>query len=132
MDAAMDGYIRDLALHKWREVDDLLDTAGLKLADAVDSAGSFLERLPYHGLWERAWRSELKGRGRLTRDNLMERIEGAIRAALTEERRLRIDEGVATIEDTRHYQAFVERAMGRLLEEAGGEIEADMDEEEAW
>ena len=131
MDAAMDGYIRDLALDKWREVDDMVDTLDKPLHEAVDAV-DFIDREPYRKLWMRWWQAEVLGhKAHLSTDNLMERIEAAARGALRDEREQRLADGAPTIEDTAQYQAFVSRAMGVLLEEAQGEIE-DIEEEGGW
>ena len=59
MDAALEAYIRHLALQKWREVTDLQETVGVDTAQAICEAGSFLERGAYRDIWERCWRSEV-------------------------------------------------------------------------
>lgn len=129
MDAVTDGYIRDMALEKWREIDDMVDTLGMKLGEAVVEAGGFSARGPYRELWQKWWRREVREQGELEPDMLMERIEAAVRGALNEEVARRASEGEPTIEDTPHYTAFVARAMETLLEDGEGEIE-DFDEDE--
>lgn len=124
MDAALDGYIRDLTLDRMREIEDLMDAAELEREPAIRTAGSFLERAPYHGLWRTWWEREvLSASATDPLDALAGPIEAAVRGAMLEEQAQRAAAGAPTIEDTRHYQAFVERAMGILLEEASGEIE---------
>ena len=123
MDAAMDGYIRDMALDRWREVDDLISTRAIDLDEAVTEAGRFAARGPYQPLWEGWWRREVTDHGLLEPDNLMERIEAAVRGALHEESAGRAEAGQPTVEDTPHYIAFVGRAMNNLLEDSEGEIE---------
>lgn len=129
MDAVTDAYIRDMALDKWREVDDLIETAGLSLDEALGEAGQFAARGPFQELWEDKWREEMQGHGASVPDELMVKIEAAVRGALVEEINLRLAAGQTSIEDTPHYMAFVGRAMETLLEDGEGEIE-DFDEDE--
>ena len=129
MDAATDAYIRDVALDRWREVDDLVESAGLNLNEALAEAGQFASKGPYQELWAAWWRQEVLARGAPVPEELMSRIETAVRGALGEEVSRRAAEGQPTIEDTPHYLAFVGRAMDTLLADSEGEIE-EFDEEE--
>ena len=123
MDAAMEGFVRDLALHKWREIEGLLGDPELELPQVLEMAGQFMVFGAYHGLWEKHWKSHLSDLGDISEGKLYEKVEQAIREALYEERELRIKAGGETVEDTRLYQEFVARAMGVLYEETEGEME---------
>lgn len=123
MDAAMDGYIRDVALHKWRAFQDLAEAHGGDAERAVAEAGTFPEFAPYHRLWEESWRRHVAPGPSAPGGHLFGRMEAAVREALQAEQAEREMEGDDTIEDTPGYQEFVARAMGQLLEEASGEIE---------
>jgi hypothetical protein len=124
MDVALDGYVRDIALAKIREVEDLIETARLEQDAALQSAAVFQERAPYHETWSRWWEREVLSRpGGESMERLAGPIEAAVRGAILEERERRSEEGAPTIEDTLHYKAFVDRVMEMLLEEASGEIE---------
>lgn len=127
MDAAMDGYVRDVALHIWREYEDLTTARGFGERDALQAMGEFSGAGPYRALWQEAWRQHVlpgMGEGGMP---LYGRVETAVRDALREEHAARAERGDVTIEDTPGYKEFVARALGRLLEEASGEIE-EMDE----
>ncbi len=123
IDVAMDGYIRDIALEKWREVEDLMDAAGLSRPRAFAAAGEFADRDPYAEPWRRWWREHVKAQAPADDGVLIASIEHAVRGALTEERQARAEQGAPSMEDTQHYKAFVDRAMEHLLSEADGEIE---------
>lgn len=123
MDVVLDAYIREVTLEKWREVEDLQQAAGLTAVKALRGAGEFAARGPYAPLWGRWWRRHVKKDASQGDGELIASIEQAVRGALTEECGLRSERGEPDIEDTPHYKAFVERAMGQLLEEASGEIE---------
>lgn len=129
MDAVTDAYIRDMALDKWREVDDLVEAAGLSLKEAVAEAGQFASKGPYQEFWAAWWRREVQAAGAPASGELMGRIEASVRGALGEEISRRAAEGQPAIEDTPHYTAFVGRAMDTLLADSEGEIE-DFDEDE--
>lgn len=120
----MDGYIRDMALDKFREVEDLVETNGMKIPAALRSAAIFPERGPYFKVWGEWWKNEvLAGPKTVVMAKLLGPIEVAVRGALLEERERRVAADEPTIEDTLHYKAFVDRAMENLLDEASGEIE---------
>ena len=55
MDAALDAFIRDQALRKWREVDGLVAGANIDWKQAVRSSADFPEKGPYQEFWRRWW-----------------------------------------------------------------------------
>lgn len=120
MDAALDAYIRDLALEKWRQVTDLQETQGVDRAQAVRDAGSFPERDAYRSIWERWWQAEVVG-GQIS--SLLGCIEAAVRGALGEEIETRQQQGDKSLEDTLDYTTFLSRALDHLFEEEAGSIE---------
>jgi len=125
MDAAMEGYVRDLSLRKWREIEDAMETHGLGLPEAAREMGDFLERGRFYPVWRKEWEGRVLAvlfSGKAPA-NPMGLIEESVGAALREERRLRVEEGLPTLEDSPGYLEFVGRAMDQLLEEASGEIE---------
>ena len=123
MDAALDGYIRDVALHRWREFEDLDEAFDHDTERALEEAGAFPQAGPYRGLWVDAWRKHVWPGPEDRTVHLYGRMELAVREALLQERDERAARGDVAIEDTPGYKEFVARAMGRLLEEASGEIE---------
>jgi len=128
IDVVFDGYIRDMALTKWREIDDLASVNGLTPQAAVEEAGVFPVRGSYAGVWSRVWGEHFNAENPVaatTPEAIFMRIEGAVREALTEEQAQRKARGEGDLEDTLHYKAFIDRAMENLLEDAHGEIEAD-------
>ncbi len=120
MDAALDAYIRDIALEKWRQVTDLQETQGVDTAQAVRDAGSFPERDAYRSIWERWWQAEVVA-GQIS--SLLGCIEVAVRGALSEEIEARQQQGDKSLEDTRDYSTFLSRALDHLFEEEAGSIE---------
>ncbi len=123
MDAALDAYIRDLALEKWREVTDLQDSLGVDIAQAVRDEGSFAERGPYREIWERWWQTEVVALAAPPDSPLFGYIEAAVKGALTEEIAARQQQGDVTLEDTLDYTTFLSRALDHLFEEEAGSIE---------
>jgi hypothetical protein len=128
MDVALEAYIREVTLVKWRDLDDLMDAAGQTEAEALVEAGGFGERAPYAEIWEQAWGRMAAARGKAVQEPLMGAIEQTVREAMMAEKEARTQRNDLTIEDTRPYQAFIARAMGQLMAEASGETEV-MDEE---
>ena len=122
MDVAMDGYIRDVALHRWREFEDLSEAHG-DPERAMEEAGVFPQAGPYGELWQAAWRKHVWPGQQPRPMHLFGCMEAAVREALTAEIAERAERGDVTVEDTPGYKEFVARAMNRLLEEAAGEIE---------
>ena len=141
MDAAMDGYIRNMALEKWRVCVDAMEVNGLSLATALRESGDFPERGAYREVWARWWEERvhavfpedaahgedaLHGGDAAYREDAphpIASIEEAVRGALGEEALARESNGSPGIEDTLHYKTFVDAAMDNLLGEAAGEIE---------
>lgn len=123
MDAAIDAYVRDLALEKWRQVTDLQESLGIDIAQAVRDAGCFPERGPYRNIWERWWQMEVVAAAAAPASPLLGCIEVAVDGALKEEIIARGQRGDATLEDTLDYKAFLDRALDHLFEEEEGSIE---------
>ncbi len=123
MDAALDAYIRDLALEKWRQVTDLQETLGVDTAQAVCDAGRFPERGPYRNIWERWWQTQIVAVTAPPDTPLFGYIEAAVKGALTEEIAARRQQGDALLEDTLAYKTFLDRALDHLFEEEAGSIE---------
>ena len=122
MDAALEAYIRHLALQKWREVTDLQETVGIDTAQAICEAGRFLERGAYRDIWERCWRSEVTA-DRAPSAPLFGSIEAAVQRALRQEIDARRQCGDASLEDTLAYKGFLDRALDQLFEEEAGSLE---------
>ena len=123
MDAALDAYVRHLALDKWREVTDLQATVGMQMEQAVDEAGTFLERGAYRDIWERCWQRQVLSQPMDATTSLFGAIEAAVRQVLQEEIEARRGCGDMTVEDTRAYQTFVDWALDQLFAEEAGSLE---------
>jgi hypothetical protein len=123
MDVAIDGYIRDVALHLWRDVEELTEVHGGDVGRALEEVGSLPLAGPYRPLWQAAWRAHVWPGPPDASEHLFGRMERAVREALLQEREARPAQGDVTIEDTPGYKEFVGRAMDQLLEEASGENE---------
>jgi hypothetical protein len=123
MDAALDAYIRDLALEKWRQVTDLQESLGVDLAQAVRDAGGFPERDAYRSIWERWWQMEVVAVASAQASPLFGCIEEAVQGALREEIETRQQQGDATLEDSLDYRTFLDRTLDHLFEEEEGSIE---------
>jgi hypothetical protein len=123
MDAAVDAYVRHVALQKWREVTDAQETLGVDTVQAVREAGSFLERGAYRGIWERWWRTHVVNVAGVSFAPLLGCIEAAVQGALQEESEARRQQGDALLEDTLAYKAFLDQALDRLFEEEAGSLE---------
>ena len=123
MDAVLDAYIRDQALHKWREVDGLVQGAQVERGQALRDAGEFPEKGPYQDLWRQWWGREVLAGEVPAEDTLFASIEAAVRGAVLDEREERKRRADPSLEDSAQYKAFVSGAMEKLLGEASGEIE---------
>ncbi len=123
MDAALEAYVRHLALQKWREVTDLQETLGLETALAVAQGGRFPERGIYREVWERWWQRQVMAHLALPVSPLLGCIEAAVQGALDEESGARRQRGDALLEDTPAYKLFLDQALDRLFEEEAGSLE---------
>ena len=126
MDAALDAFIRDQSLKKWREVDGLTEGAEIDSLEAVKSSAEFFEKGPYSKIWVRWWKQDVIDHLPGSNEHLFGLIENAVRGAVLEERELRKNQADALLEDSFEYKAFIARQMGHLLFEAGGDIEEDI------
>lgn len=123
MDAALDGYIRHLALVKWREVNDLQESLGVDAAQAIRDAGRFPERDVYRHVWERWWQAQVVPVAAPPDSPLIGRIEAAVKGALGEEVEARKQQGDTSLEDTLGYKRFLDHALDQLFEEEAGSLE---------
>ena len=123
MDAAMDAYIRHVALQKWREVTDVQEALGLDAAGAAREVGNFPERGAYRGVWERCWQREVVASIAAPMASRFGHIEMAVQRALGEEVEARQQCGDTPIEDSSDYKAFLDHTLDRLFEEEAGSLE---------
>ncbi|ETW96556.1 MAG: hypothetical protein ETSY2_46180 [Candidatus Entotheonella gemina] len=123
MDAALDAYVRHLALEKWREVLDRQEALGESLPEAAQASGHFAGCGPYQDIWERWWRDEVVAVQETPDTSLFGCIEAAVQGALKEEIGTRKERGDAPLEDGLAYKMFIDRAMGRLFAEEAGSLE---------
>ena len=126
MDAALDAFIRDQSLKKWREVDGLREGAQIDYLEAVKSSAEFIEKGPYNKIWGRWWQKEVIEPEQGRNEYLFALIENAVRGAVLEEREVRKNQANALLEDSFEYKEFIARQMEHLLFEAGGDIEEDI------
>ena len=126
MDAALDAFIRDQSLKKWREVDGLTEGAEIDSLEAVKSSAEFIEKGPYSNIWKRWWQKEVIEPEQGRNEYLFAQIENAVRGAVLEEREIRKQQQKNLLEDSFEYKEFIARQMEHLLFEAGGDIEEDM------
>ena len=115
MDAALDGFIRDQALHLWRDFEIYRARPGMSAAQALAAAGFFGDKQSYAALWDAHWGGIAVPAQGLSDGELYGRIEGAVRAAVLEERETRSQAGDRLLEDLDEYNEFIRRALGTLL-----------------
>lgn len=125
-DDARLAYIRYLALGRWEEIHEIWQ-AGLGSSDfekAMEDLGAFLERGPYAPLWQRHW-AERVIPTLASRDPaaVLGALEGAIAASLEEEELERSRRGDLSAFEERDFLVFMEQSVGRLFQEAWGEID---------
>lgn len=123
MDAALDAYIRHLALEKWREVTDMHETLGVSLTQAVRDAAKFPERGRYRNIWERWWQTGGVEVAAMDASSLLGCIETVVKGALREEISAREEQADGPLEETWDYKTFVDRTLDHLFEEEEGSIE---------
>lgn len=125
MDSVRDAFVRHLALEKWREVTELQATPGVDVARAIEEAGQFPGRGPYHRLWASRWRQEVRpDTAAADAGSLFASIERAVAGALGEEEAERQARGDSPLEEDPEYKAFVDHALEQLLREGGADLGA--------
>jgi hypothetical protein len=124
MDAALDAYIRYEALRMWRRIE-LVKRSSPEIApgEAARLAGNFDERFPYAPLWAGPWEREVLAAAAIPAGVAFANVESAMRAAVQDERKARLDQGDEPLEDLPDYNDFIDGALGRLMEETRGEKE---------
>lgn len=118
MDTVRAAFIRWIALEKWREVEDLRETLGFDLGQAVNEAAQFPSRGRYQLLWVSQWKLEVCPDA-ATKDSgsMFAAIERAVATAVQEEEAERKLRGDRPLEEDPEYKAFVDRNLERLLRE---------------
>ena len=125
MDAALNAFIRDQSLKKWREVVGLREGAEIDSLEALKSSAEFIEKGPYSKIWRQCWKQDVVDQLLGSNEHLFGLIEKAVRKAVFEEREVRKNQPNTLLEDSFEYKEFIARQMGHLLFEAGGDIEED-------
>jgi hypothetical protein len=124
-DEARSAYVRYLALGRWEEIRDIWrgDT-GEDEQTALTDLGAFLERGPYAAIWQRQWVA-LVAPSLASRDpgTILKALEAAIAASLDEEEQERSRRGDRSAFDERDFLVFMEQSVGRIFQEAWGEID---------
>ena len=100
MDAALDAFIRDQSLKKWREVDGLREGAEIDYLEAVKSSAEFIEKGPYSKIWGRWGKQDGIDHLPGSNEHLFGQIENAVRGAVLEEREVRKNKADALLEDS--------------------------------
>jgi hypothetical protein len=115
MDVAREGFVRSVALGKWRDVQALRETGGLDWAASARQAGVFLERGPYQALWVKRWEEHVLGAGSFADVGaLFAAIERAVAAAVQDEVEARRARGDRPLDEDPQYREFVDVTLGRL------------------
>lgn len=124
MDAALDAYIRHEALSLWRVFSEARELAPDAAPQALLSRlGQFDRRGEYAALWNGPWQARVLPAAAGDDGTVFGALEAAVASAVHDERAARLERGDRPLEDLPDYNAFIDRALDRLLEEASGEIE---------
>ncbi|MFB3820314.1 MAG: hypothetical protein ACE147_21875 [Candidatus Methylomirabilales bacterium] len=120
MDVTRDGFVRHLALDRWRDLQDMRETLGLDWRAAAQEAGVFPSRGAYAALWVREWRQAvLPAAADADPGRLFAAIEAAMAAALRAEEDQRSVRGDRPLEEDPEYKGFVDGIVEGLLRQAG-------------
>ncbi len=123
MDAALDAFIRESALHLWRDFIVYRDRQGQAPAEALRQAGFFGDKGEFAELWSEQWERTAVAAADLDDGEIFGHIEAAVRMAVLEEKAARLARGGPTFEDTEEYNAFLRTTLNQLLTEASAEGE---------
>jgi hypothetical protein len=124
MDVAREAFVRHQALGRWRDAEHLHEASGLDWPAAARGAGGFLERWPYHALWQRRWEEHLTTAA-ATGDAgaIYAAMEAAVAAAIADEEAARAARGDRPLDLDPSFTAFLDEAYGRLNRQAADTIE---------
>ncbi len=123
MDVSRQAFVRNLALDKWREIEDLRETLGFDRGKAALEAGNFLRRGCYAPLWVREWQEHvLPQANKADPGTLFAAIEGAITTALHSEETERTLRGDRPLDEDPEYKAFLDGALEKLLRQTAAEL----------
>jgi len=124
MDVAREGFVRHVALDKWREIEDMRETLGFDWVRAVQEAGQFLGRGGYRSLWLRRWDEQVvphapEGEA----GSLFAAIEKAVAAAVHDEDEARKSRGDRPLDEDPEFKAFTDASLEKFFRETAGEME---------
>lgn len=125
MDAAPEAFVRYLALQAWREIQEIWsrETSPEERWQALQALGGFEDRGEYAPIWQRHWADLLTGlRGSADPTDCFQLLEATVARSLEEEEAARRQEGRPGVLEEGDGRRFLDLALGRLLEEAQGEI----------
>jgi hypothetical protein len=115
MDAALDAYIRNVALLLWRDFQVYRSKPGNTLAEALAETGFFGDKEPYAEIWQDHWERTVLSAAGQPDGALYAQFEAAVRAAILAEREQRSAAGDRPFEDQEDYNAFLRRTLNSLL-----------------
>lgn len=125
-DEAEAAYVRYLALGRWEEIQEVwqTDPQGTLQEQPLHELGAFLERGVYAPIWQRRWTEHVVP-SLASRDPgaILGALEAAIGASLHEEEEERLRRGDVSAFEERDFLVFMEQSLGRLFQDAWGEID---------
>jgi hypothetical protein len=114
MDVALDAFIRDQALHLWRDYGVYRRKPDANQTAALRDTGFFEDKAPYAVLWTEPWQRIVLGEEH-AEAALFGKFEEAVRAAVVAEREARKQAGDEPLEDLPEYNEFLRYTLNRLL-----------------
>lgn len=124
MDTAREGFVRHLALAKWREIEDIRESLGCDWTRAVSEAGQFPGRGPYRALWARRWQEQVLPHATGTDSGaLFAAVERAVAAALQDEGEQRKNRGDRPLDEDPEYREFLGGLFRQLSRASSEELE---------
>ncbi|MFP6871177.1 MAG: hypothetical protein VCE91_17920 [Nitrospinota bacterium] len=129
MDVADQAFAHQAAMSVWREVEGVIDASPSPKEGAVRlrSLGTFEDRGEFAPIWQKNW-EDAWGRteNAATPPERLEIVMSVVVKSFEQENEARLEAGLPLIIDEREGQQFIDFALNRLFEEAGGEIEEEI------
>ena len=129
MDVAGEAFAHQMAISIWRETEALLDAAP-SFEDGIrrlQEFRGFEQRGAFASIWQKNWEEASEQIGSVsTPPERLEILRETVMKSVEEENEARKQAGQLSIVDEQEGQNFIGFALGRLLSEAGGEIEEDI------
>ena len=132
IDIVDQAFVHQMMMSVWRESEAVLD-ASSSLEDGLRrlrEVGDFGDRGRFAPIWQKNWEEALgEIREADSPPERLEAVRGAVVKSIDEENEARFEAGLPPVIDGQEGQDFIDYTLDRIIEDASGEIEDDLEDE---